>query len=1108
MKKTVSYLHKLTFDPKLNSSWVAKYLSNPRLSILLLLLVIGFGTFSYLNLPRRLNPEVKIPLVLVSTVLPGASPADVESLVTEPLEDVLTSMNDISVITSSSQDNVSVIQVEFNSGVDPEKARTDVQAKIDQVKLPEDALDASVQALDFENQPVWTFALVGKDYASISRIAKTIKDNLEELPNIERVRTGGLEEQEISIIANPTAVSSYGLNAFQLSSLISNSLASFPAGTITTKTGEFTLAVDPIVTDIDDVRNLKLQINGEVVSLSSIAQISQRSKPHSLPTYYASGIQKPTRAVVFDVYKTGGSDIDSAVKNAEKEVEETLQPYSHSFFIKTILNTGDSINEQFTSLFRDFTLVSVLVFVVLFIFLGARQAFVSFFAVPLSFLISFTVMKVSGITLNFLSMFSLLLSLGLLVDDTIVVISAMTSYFRSGKFTPLQTGLLVWRDFIVVIITTTLTTVWAFLPLLLSGGIIGEFIKSIPIVVSSTLIASFFVAMFMTLPFMVILLKPHIPQRVSIFLRLFFLMSLLILFFFAAPKGIFLILSLIALLISVFVVVVVWYTFLGKTKDVFVQQKRKNKIVRNAPRFLDHGFISFTTIGRRYEQILERILSTKSNRRKAVVMVIIFSVFSYLLLPFGFVKNEFFPPSDEDNLYITLTLPAGTNLEKTEKEARILMEDLRQTENVSYITLDIGQGYNSGMGGASSVGTNTVLYSLTLDKNRDKSSIHIAEDLRVKYKNISEGEITVTEVSGGPPAGADIQIKLLGNDLSVLDAQADKIITFLEKQNGVIDPKKSVEPGNSKVVFIPDTSTMSSYGVSIEQIGGLLRTFASGLELDSAKITGDKDEELDITFRMAENEQKIEDIYSLSVPTSSGNVPLTTLGSFELRPNPTLISREDGQRTISVTAAVTGNVTTTEVNSALEAYADGDLNLPDGYSWKTGGVNEENQNSVNSILMAMLLSFALILTTMVIQFSSFRKAVIVMLVIPLSISGVFIIFAATGTPLSFPALIGVLALFGIVVKNSILIVDKISANEKLGMPFINGIVDATESRLEPIALTSLATIMGLIPITLSDPLWRGLGGAIIAGLVFSGTIMLFFIPVVYYMWFDPNHGKK
>jgi multidrug efflux pump subunit AcrB len=195
-----------------------------------------------------------------------------------------------------------------------------------------------------------------------------------------------------------------------------------------------------------------------------------------------------------------------------------------------------------------------------------------------------------------------------------------------------------------------------------------------------------------------------------------------------------------------------------------------------------------------------------------------------------------------------------------------------------------------------------------------------------------------------------------------------------------------------------------------------------------------------------------------------------------------------------------------DLNKNLEKYADS-LQLPSGYGWATGGANEENQKSVQSILNAMVLSFLLIIITMVLQFKSFRRAIIVMLVIPLSISGVFIIFAMAQIPLSFPALIGILALFGIVVKNSILIVDKILINQESGMDFSESVADAAASRLEPIALTSVCTIAGLIPITISDPLWRGLGGAIIAGLTFSGTIMLFFIPVVYYIIFNPNKNS-
>ncbi|NCU42574.1 MAG: efflux RND transporter permease subunit, partial [Candidatus Moranbacteria bacterium] len=201
-----------------------------------------------------------------------------------------------------------------------------------------------------------------------------------------------------------------------------------------------------------------------------------------------------------------------------------------------------------------------------------------------------------------------------------------------------------------------------------------------------------------------------------------------------------------------------------------------------------------------------------------------------------------------------------------------------------------------------------------------------------------------------------------------------------------------------------------------------------------------------------------------------------------------------------ITASVLDGYATPEIGDQLETFAE-NLSLPSGYEWKTGGVNEENARSIQSILQAMLLAFILILATLVIHLGSYRKAIIVLLVIPLALSGVFIIFALTGTPLSFPALIGILALFGIVVNNSIIVVDKINQNLAMNMKQSEAIADASASRLEPIFLSSLTTIIGLTPITLSDPLWQGLGGAIISGLVFSGTIMLFFIPVVYAMWF-------
>jgi len=1110
MAKQTSYLHHLQFNDRLKNSFVGKYLANPRLLVLLLLAIIGIGSSSFASLPKRAYPEIKIPMVIVSGVLPGANPQDVESLITEPLEDSISGVENVSKVTSSSRENVSVIQIEFDSGVDPDKARTDVQSAIDQVQLPTDAVAPNVQTIDFENTPVWTFALIGKgDVASLNRFSKILQKNLEDLSSINNVTTGGLEEREISVVIDSAKLTTYGLSPIQLSSLIKSALSSYPAGTVTTENSAFALSIDPQVTTINDIRNLQLNISGTVIPLSSVATITERSKPNQNPSYIAAHDLSAERSVTFNVFKTRTTNIDKAVNDAEKEVDDSLSQYKDQFKIQSITNAGEDTTKQFNDLTHDFIATILLVFVVLFIFLGARQAVVSLFAVPLTFLISFAVMSSTGISLNFISMFSLLLALGLLVDDTIVVISAMTSYHRSGKFTPLETGLLVWKDFIIPILTTTLTTVFAFLPILISTGIIGEFIKSIPIVVSSTLIASFGVAMLITLPLMIILLRPAFPRRVVILLRILLVILLLGIFISILPKGPIVIFALIAMAVFLFVTAQIRLLLVKKTTAYVTTQKRKHEIVRNAPNYLENGLISFHNISEGYKRVITKILGNKSNRRKTIAMVVIFSIFSYLLVPLGFVQNEFFPKSDQNFISVTNELPAGTNSETASKEALVLIDKLRSVKNVMYVTADIGQA--SGSFGAEGSSSNNILFSIVLPdkKDRDQTSIEIGQELRDMFATYTKGKITVSESSGGPPAGADLQISFFGDDLGVLDTYADKTVSYLKGQKGVTDISKSITPETSKIVFVPHLEQLAANNITQDQLGLSLRTFASGFTLDSAKITvGDQalSDKQDITLRSKTSLQNVSDISTISIPTQTGSIPLSSLGELKLKANPTLITREDGKRTISVTATVSQGYTSTTLNSQLEKYADTELNLPTGYSWKTGGVNEENQKSVNSIIQAMLISFLLIVVTMVIQFGSFRKAFIVMLVIPLSISGVFIIFALTHTPLSFPALIGILALFGIVVKNSILIVDKITANERIGMNFVDGIVDGASSRLEPIALTSLAAIMGLIPITISDPLWRGLGGAIIAGLTFSGTIMLFFIPVVYYFLFRSSEG--
>lgn len=1105
-QKYVSYLSSVKFDPKLWNSIQAKYIVNFRLVLLLIVSIIAIGIVSFFEIPRRLNPEIKIPIVVVTTVLPGATPSDIESLVTVPLEDKLNGMEGLDTITSSSRENVSSIVMQFISTVDPEKAKNDVKSIVDGVTLPTDAKTPTVIKVDFENQPVWNFAVTtNADTGSLMRFAKDLKTRIETSPKIDKVVTSGFEQQEIQIVVDPVKIKDYGINPLTLSQTVAKATQSYPAGSINTSLSTFSLSIDQEAISVEDIRRIRITTQNQSLSLSDVATVVERPKLSQPRTYFASTSTRATPTIQFFVYRTKSANIDEAEQAAEKIVNETVAACDNRFQIVTVQNAAKEITDQFNELVGEFSSTIVLVFINLLLFLGLRQAIISSTTVPLTFLSSIAILHILGYTMNFLTMFAFLIALGLLIDDTIVTVAAMTRYYATGKFTPQETGVIVWRDFIVPLWSTTITTVWAFIPLLLSTGIIGEFIKPIPVVVTTTMLSSTSIAVLITLPLMIITLRPQLPHRVQLLLKFLAGIGIIVLGIVFLPKSpIFPLILLVYILlmwslfqfrtffVSEYTHIEKRYSFLGKTR---------NKIAY----VIDHGLINVEYLSDKYMSFIDRVLRSQSARRTIILIIFIFAIAAYLLIPAGLVKNEFFPKSDTEILYVAVDYPNGTNLQTTEKEAKLLINDLRKIEPVKFVVGELSTQLDTN--GERNQTPSAVLFTLHLPKKEERSitSIDLAEQIRERYKGYTAGTLTVQEQSGGPPAGADIQIKLLGDDLGTLDEYADKIVAYLKRQPGITNVSKSVKSGTSKITFIPDKNKLADAGLTTDAVAIWLRTSASGFTLDTFKL--DKDD-TDIVFRTNSSIISPEDLGTISIPTQTGDsIPLLALGTLSLEANPIVINREGGKRTLSVSATVTQGFNIADKNKDLEKYAQGELRLPPNYSWQTGGVNEENQKSVQSIFRAMALSFLLILVTMVIEFGSYRQAAIVMLTIPLAIPGVFYIFALAGIPLSFPALIGVLALFGIVVTNAIVVVEKINDNRKHGMNLHDAIVDASGSRLEPILLTSVTSILGLLPITLNNPLWRGLGGAIISGLLFSGLIKLLFVPVMYYMWYQRDEKK-
>lgn len=1107
--KKLSYLEKIQFDPNLWKSWVAQYVVNVRVVILLVVTIFALGLFGYFNLPRRLNPEIKIPIVTVMTVLPGAGPADVESLVTKPIEDSLRSVKGIDTLSSTSRDNASIVTLQFVSSVLPEKAKADVQSQIDSLtSLPKDAKTPIVKAYDFEDRPVWTFAIsTNKDIRSLMSFSKELQNRIEDSPKVDRVTVSGFETQEIVVYISPEKIKEYGVNPLTLATSIQKGVLSYPAGMIDTNRNAFALTIDPQITSLSEIRQIRITVAGKIIKLGDIATVLERSKKDQKESYIARPKTTPSRAVTFYVYKTTSVNIDEAGRAIDQIVSKTVSEYENKFIITTISNTSHDIDKQFTDLLKEFRSTIFLIVGCLFIFLGLRQAIISSFSVPLTFLMAFFFMNILGQSINFLTLFAFLIALGLLIDDTIVVVSAMTSYYKTGKFTPAETGLIVWRDTIVPIWSTTITTIWSFVPLLLTTGIIGEFIKPIPLVVTVTMLSSTAIAVLITLPFMIIILKPQIAKRVVLLAKLIVFLTSLYVLKSVLPASPLFPFVFIFYIILVLVFLRVQKSILSSTHTLINSNPLLNTLVHYISRFSNHGIINIEPMARAYQRLILRILNSPTARKKVIVAIVSYAIISFSLLPLGLVKNEFFPKTDNTLIYVNLSLPPGTSLPIVTNEARLLMDKLRNTKEILFVAGEVGQELTSSTSRSDNPSGVVFTVHLPEKEERKHSSSEIAEQIRASVKKYKKGTISVIEVGGGPPAGSDLQIKLSGDNLGTLDKYANKIVTFLKKNPGVSNIDKSIKPGTSKLVFLPDSAKLADNGITVDAIGLWLRMYASGFTLESVNFDKTESVKKDVVFYLTQGDSTPEELGAIQVTGTSGiSVPLSSLGHFEMRANPTNITRENRVRTLSVTAGVLPGFSISDINKGLEKYADS-LKLEKGYSWKTGGVNDENRKSILSIVQAMGVAFILILITMVLQFQSYRQAFIVLMVIPLAVSSVFVVFALTGTPISFPAMIGILSLFGIVVTNSMFIVDKININLKEGMEFKPAIADAGASRLEPIILTKLNTILGLLPITLSNPMWRGLGGAIISGILLASTIMLLFIPALYYNWFKDEIEK-
>lgn len=1122
MEKNISseyrYLEKLKFRSELRKSWLNFFVVNFRVVILLIILLTSLGFFSYWQLPIESEPEVKIPIAVIYTAFPGASPADVEELVTKKIETEIASLKDINKITSNSYNSISSVTVEFNAKADLDDSLRKLRDSVNNLRnnLPSDADEPSVLEISLDDRPIFSFSLAGPyDGLTLRQYAQEIQDELEKIAGVREVRVSGGTETEIEIAYNSEKLSKLNLSPLAINQILASANILVPAGNFSGEKYNYSIRIDGRFFSAKTLGEIPIfqGEKGNLLYLKDIATVREKAIKKTVYSRFSQKGNSPEDSVSVEIIKKTGGSIVKTADLTKKKIEEMMKNAPTGMYYDITIDTAKGIQKNFDQLLHDFFLTILLVFGILFLIVGLKEALVASLAIPLVFFVTFGVMLWIGVSLNFLSMISLILALGLLVDDAIVVVSATKQYLKTGKFTPEEAVLLVLNDFKVVLTTTTLTTVWAFLPLLFSSGIIGEYIRSIPVTVSVTLIASLFIALIINHPLAAIL------ERIRLTKTSFFLVLVSIFIFGGISfqseslfwKG-----SGVSLAVVLVFWLIYWYFRNGKQtlkenqllmqrewkSDELIKEKLKlqgNYKENNWLGRLIHGVICFDRAIPLYEKYLRQLLATRKRRIWAIVLTIGLFLLAVSLPVTGIVKSEFFPVTDMELVFVNIEAPVGLKLEETNKIVTLVEDKLLKYPEIVNFSTVVGQGGSMGRfgsGGSSSSHLGEITIKLQEKEDRQIKSYEWVEILRKDLAEIQEAVITVESLRGGPPSGAAFEARILGEDLDVLEKIANDLKPILKNISGIVNPEISLKNSPADYTFILDHQKLKIYNLDVLSVTSFLRMAISGLETTKILQEG---EEIKVIARLEEGDlPDLASIENLSIKNNQGqNIFLKEVAEIRLEPSVENILRVDQKRAVILSAGVTGKTSPVEVVKEFQKKVSSEYAIPEGYELVYGGENEQNVESVQSIIQAMIIALVLIIATLVIQFNSFKKTIIVLVTIPLALVGVFFGLAIFGISLSFPGLIGVVALFGIVVKNAIILVDKINLNLKVNIPFQEAIVDAGKSRLEAIFITSISTIVGITPVTLSNETWLAMGSAIIFGLLLSSFLTLFIVPVLF-----------
>ena len=1004
-------------------------------------LILVFGILvSYPSLPRQSAPDIVQPIGFVNVSYPGVSPENISRLIAQPLEDKIQDIAELDILTSNVGIGILSVTAEFQTEADVDEMMALLREKVDlaRAEFPEGVQEPSVSSLDFSEQPVMTLALISssnRDIYDIYGFAQDIEKDIQDIRGIKDIDIQGKRDRHLRVDVSSAALSNYNLTASDISRQISASHVARPAGELYLGNSRVSIKMDQEIVTPEGLRAVPLNTQLQVGDIGSTGWYSEEPRDGVWAAARTEEGWDGGTAVLISITRVTGSNIVAISESVKEKLEDIKKQFPQDLNVFVVQDDAINTQDSLSTLEGSALTGLLIIFIVLMFFMNSRAAIIAGMAIPFSLGITFLAMLLTGATLNFMSLFALVMAVGILVDNAIVIVESIWSEARSG-YSADEAAKRGLSRMALPVITSTGTTLSAFLPLALMTGLVGEFVRLLPITVMYCLIASLWVATFVT-PFLAaFFMNTEVRTR----------------------------------------------SFFGRTVGR-----------------LQHGFQSWLSgIADTYQYWLSGVLA--SARKSFMVISVAWAAFFISISFFlsGLLPAVFFPNEDQSLLFVNITAPAGTRVDDTYARSLPVLEKIEELPELSQYSLSVGSLYASD---ASESRTGERYANITLQfvpiSERSRGTDEISRELRDTFSSITGTYIEVVEMTGGPPAGRPINVRLVGENAIELRAVANRITGIMRDIPGLRNIDSGISLGGSEIILQVDPLAATTVGLTPNDVLSQIAAFFSGsviTQIDSMK---------DSYVYMQGSIPQRSDIGSLEgflLLTASGQqVPLSSIARIELAPQETLITRIDGSRVVSVTSGVkdgyNANNLFTEIQNRIEAEKlAGTLAIPSSVTVEFTGENDDTAESFTSLGNASIVGASLIYLMLVAQFGSLTLPFAVLFSLPLALILIFPGLFVVGVDFSFTAFIGIVALLGIVVNDAIVLFDALISSKSKDPKVL---ARAARSRFMPVLSTSLTTVGGLLPLTLTEPTWGPMGYSIMFGLSCATVLILVVLPSMF-----------